>query len=265
MIKSRTKNEAFVAEEIPLILVVEDDLDLRMVVASELSEHFEVLEAGNGKDGLDRALESIPDLVVTDVMMPVMDGLEMCRELKTRPETSHVPVIMLTAKSAVESQVEGLETGADDYVTKPFLMELLVVRIQNLLKTRRMLRQRFSGESRTEADPAQHVEHEFMEQAESVVKEHLSDIAFKSEEIAAALNMGVRSLQRKMKAVTGGSPAGFINDVRMKQATRLLVESPLSITEIAFDVGCEDSSNFTKAFKHQYGVTPSAYRNEHRK
>jgi len=259
------RSELEAGSEMPLILVVEDDLDLRLVVASELRDQFEVIEAGNGKEGLAKALEFVPDLVVSDVMMPLMDGFDMCRELKTHPETSHIPVIMLTAKSAVESQVEGLETGADDYVTKPFLMELLTVRIQNLLKSRRMLQKKFSEESQSEAGLAQHVEYEFMEKAESVVKEHLSDTAFKSEEFAAALNMGVRSLQRKMKAVTGRSPAGFINEVRMKQAARLLVESPLSITEIAFEVGVEDSSNFTKNFKQQYGVTPSAYRSEHRK
>lgn len=163
--------------DVPLILVVEDDLDLRLVVAFELSEHFEVIEAGNGKDGLDLALEAIPDLVVTDVMMPVMDGLELCRELKTRVATSHIPVIMLTAKSAVENQVEGLQTGADDYVTKPFLIELLMARIQNLLKTRQTLRKRFSQEFTSVAKmiSEREVEGTFLKKAEAVVNEHLAE------------------------------------------------------------------------------------------
>lgn len=142
------KNKASADEEFekPTLLVVEDDSDMQRLIELELMDDYQVETAGNGRMGLEKALESIPDLVITDLMMPVMGGVELCTKLKSNTHTSHIPVIMLTAKDSVESQIEGLETGADDYVTKPFYMRLLKVRIHNLLESRRVLRERLGVE-----------------------------------------------------------------------------------------------------------------------
>jgi len=255
------KNEV----EMPWVLLVEDDLDLLSFIASGLEASFQVIKATDGQDGLDVALEYCPDVVVTDLMMPGMDGLSLCRELKTNPETSHIPVIMLTAKNTIESQLEGFETGADDYITKPFNLILLEARINNLLTTRRLLREQFRR-TLYSPDPSlaeYPMERKFLEEAVQVVETSCSDSAFKSEELASSLKMGLRSLQRKLKAVADKTPAKLINEVRMRRATKLLVNTSLSVTEIAFEVGCEGSSNFAKTFKQQYGLTPSKYRSAH--
>ena len=264
------RKEPFAYEEDDMeassVLLVEDDLDLLSFITSGLIANYQVIKAADGQDGLAAALEHCPDLVVTDLMMPGMDGLSLCRELKTNPATSHIPVIMLTAKKTVESQLEGLETGADDYITKPFSMVLLEARINNLLKTRRLLREKLA-KTLYASDPSlaeYPMERKFLEKAVKVVEEHYSDPAFKTEELAAALNIGLRSLQRKLKSVADQTPAKLINGIRMRHAARLLVGTALSVTEIAFEVGCEDSSNFTKIFKQEYGLTPSRYRSSHR-
>ena len=246
--------------EQPLILVVEDDADLLWYIASELRDDYTVETAVNGREGLDKAVDEIPDLVVTDLMMPIMDGTELCRELKTHPATSHVPVIILTAKTAVKDQVEGLESGADDYVTKPFHMQILKARIHNLLETRRMLRERFSRDLQNEEIPESKVDKAFMRRAVRLVEKNFTDPEFKPEAFADQLKIGVRSLQRKLKSLADTTPARFISEIRMKRAAHLLAESKLTVTEIAFEVGCEDSSHFARVFKQHYGITPSKYR-----
>ena len=245
------------------VLVVEDDAELLEFIASGLEEHgFETLRAAHGKEGLDRALEYIPDLVITDIMMPVMDGIALCNELKSNSLTAHIPVIMLTARNTVESQIKGLETGADDYITKPFLMTLLDVRIQNLLKTRRLLKERFRKElfNLNGKLPGNAAEQSFMELAYSTVDQYCGDADFRPEDFAAKMNMSMRNLQRKLKSMADISPLKFINGVRMAKAAKLLAGTELSVTEVSFEVGCEDTSNFTKLFKQQFNRTPSEYR-----
>lgn len=246
----------------PVILVVEDDADLLWYVASELREHFLVETAVNGHEALSKAMETVPDLVITDLMMPIMGGIELCRELKGNEATFHIPVIMLTAKTSMESHVEGLEAGADDYVAKPFPMPLLLARINNLLENRRMLRERFSDEFSeiNHAIPECSMDKAFMTRAVRIAQENLAEPEFKPDVFAAKMNMGVRSLQRKLKAVADLTPARFIIELRMKRAAELLANSRLTVTEIAFEVGCEDSSHFARMFKQHYGLTPSKYR-----
>ena len=254
------------SEDIPLILLVEDEADYRMLVASDLEEDYQVVEAANGKEGLAKALETIPDLVVTDLMMPVMDGIELCRRLKTGVETAHIPVVMLTAKTAVESQVEGLQTGADDYVTKPFHMTLLELRIRNLLERQTLLRKKFQQDflnlNRPEAEHS--AERGFLDRAYQVVEAQCGDPTFRPEDFAEALNMGMRSLQRKLKSAADSTPMKFITEVRMAEAAKLLAGSDQTITEIAFEVGCDDSSNFSKLFKQHFDMPPSQYRSTYR-
>lgn len=253
--------------ESPMILVVEDDVDILSFIGLELMEDYQVMQAVDGRDGLQKALEHIPDLVVTDLMMPGMNGFELCHELKENQHTSHIPVIMLTAKTSTEYQLEGLQTGADAYITKPFEMVLLQARIANLLESRRMLRERFRkmfipGELPTFLEQAK--DGDFLMQVNRVVEEHYADWNFRTEQFAFELGMSVRTLQRKLKAVADWSPGGFVNEFRMKRAAVLLSETELNITEITFQVGLDESSSFSRMFKKHYGMSPSEYRSSHR-
>jgi DNA-binding response OmpR family regulator len=250
--------------EKPTILVVEDDNDMRQYISSGLMIDYEVVEAVNGKDGLTKAIESVPDLIITDVMMPEMDGVAMCAELRAKLETSHIPIVMLTAKASVENQMQGLKTGADDYVTKPFHMQLLQVRIANLLESRRMLREKFRGDTPllTPAFSGQGPEKEFLDKAMSVLEEHYSEWEFKTDDFAAGMHMSRRTLLRKLKAVADRTPSEFILEYRMMKAAELLVNTSATIAEIAFQVGCDQATNFSRLFKKCHNSTPSEYRSE---
>jgi CheY-like chemotaxis protein len=252
-------------EQVPLILIVEDDSDICEFVTEGLPSSFRVVSAQNGKEGLQKAKELVPDLIVTDIMMPVMDGITMCRELKTGMETSHIPVIMLTAKTSLESQVEGLKTGADDYVTKPFHMELLRVRIANLLESRRILREKFLREYPVVPPviPNDAPDKEFLDKMSSVLEKNYTDPLFSTEEFASAMYMSRSSLWRKLKAVTDRTPSMYINEYRIAKAAELLLTTSRTVTEIAFDVGFEDSSNFSRTFKKHCRMSPVKYRDAH--
>ncbi|VGO23559.1 response regulator transcription factor [Pontiella sulfatireligans] len=250
------------ANDLPRVLVVEDDVDFRWYIAFGLKSDYDVLQAADGQDGLDKAREYIPDLIVTDLMMPVMDGISFCREVKSNPETSHIPVIMLTAKTSVQSQVEGLQTGADDYVTKPFNMALLVARIHNLLESRRKLRERFIQDVMVPNQPQMELspDQEFLRKIFEVLETHCADTDFSVELFAMKLNVGLRTLSRKLKALTGLTPAKMIWNVRLKKAAALLASSELRVTDIAYDVGFSDAAHFSRYFKQFYGMSPSEYR-----
>ena len=262
------------SEELPVILLVEDETDYRLLVASDLEEDYQVVEASNGKEGLEKALETIPDLVVTDLMMPVMDGIELCRRLKAGVETAHIPVVMLTAKTAVESQVEGLQTGADDYVTKPFNMLLLRTRINNLLETRRLLRRHFAREFAwsTEEDLCSEtldmpelrsdLDRAFWETLCRTLKAHYVDPDFNPDSLASKLNMSPRSLQRKIKALIDLTPVRLIGEYRLKKAEALLKDPEVHVTDVAFEVGFGDLSHFYRIFKKKHGMNPTGYREE---
>ncbi len=252
--------------EKPVLLLVEDDSDMRMFISSDLMDDYEVLEAVNGKEGLLKAVRFAPDLIVTDVMMPEMEGLALCAALKSRLETSHIPVVMLTAKVSVDSQIEGLKTGADDYVTKPFHMELLRVRIANLLESRRLLREKFRSEMPliTPTFLTRGPEKEFLNKALHILEENYSNWEFKAEEFAVGLHMSRRTLLRKLKAVADRTPSDFLLEYRMVKAAELLVNTSETVAEVAFQVGCEQATNFSRLFKKFHDITPSEYRNEHR-
>lgn len=252
-------------EGAPVILVVEDDADIREYISQGLEGDYRVVLAENGRIGLEKAKQAVPDLIVTDIMMPEMSGVEMCRHVKKSMETSHIPVVMLTAQASVEHQMEGLKTGADDYITKPFNMDLLTIRIANLLESRRKLRERFINEYSPLSMPVAEnaAEKVFLDHAETVMEEHYSDFEFRTDQFAAALNMSLRSMQRKFKAVLGRTPREFINEFRMAKAAELLVSTSKTIAEISFDVGIDEPTNFTRLFKSHVNMTPSQYRAEH--
>ncbi|MGB0372837.1 MAG: helix-turn-helix domain-containing protein [Opitutales bacterium] len=248
----------------PIILIVEDDRDFLEFLESEFEDKYQVITAQDGEEGWECANSQIPDLIVSDLMMPRMDGVELCAKVKTAPETSHVPFILLTAKSSTESQLKGLKTGADDYITKPFISEILQVRVDNLLESRKHLRERFSREFKTPGRPKieQSPDQEFLQSAFDVLEEFATDSEFSAEFFAEKMHISLRTLHRKMKALTGDTPAKLIWNVRLKKAAVLLRESDLRVTEIAFEVGFSESAHFSRMFKQFFGSSPSEYREE---
>lgn len=251
------------AQNRPVILLVEDNADVRAFVRGELRSRYTVLEAENGQQGLEQARQAQPDLVLSDVMMPVMNGVELCRQLKADRETSHLPVILLTARGSQEHQLEGLDSGADDYIAKPFSMPILLARVRNLLAARQQLRERF-GQEVTTVEAAELTTNRFDEkllnQAMEVVGNEMDNFEFGVEDLATALGMSSRTLRYKLKALVDQSPQTFIRTLRLKHAGQLLRESTDPVSEIAAQVGFLEPTHFSRAFKQQFRVSPTQYR-----
>jgi DNA-binding response OmpR family regulator len=256
----------------PLVLLVEDHPDVRAYLRDQFSaETYRVLEAVDGQAGLEIAQAHVPDLIVTDLMMPRMDGVELTRALKTDPATNHVPIILLTAKANIESRLEGLETGADDYLTKPFQPAELAVRVRNLIENRRRLREKYSQEIRQvvhqvreiKLDAAvvtvQSADDRFIQRALGVVEENLADEAFDVEAFAAAMALSRVQLYRKLKALTDQTPTDFIRTLRLRRAAQLLTQQMGNVAEVAYAVGYQNLSYFAKTFKELHGVAPSEW------
>jgi len=247
--------------EKPLLLIVEDNSDVRAYIRGHLEESYRISEAVNGNDGIDKALEYIPDLIVSDVMMPEMDGFELCGEIKKDKRTSHIPLILLTAKAASEDKIEGLQTGADDYIMKPFDVKELQVRVKNLIEQRKKLRERFNKEATipTQKGKYSQIDEEFLKKTMDVIKKHISEPEFNLDDFGKETGMSRTQLHRKVRALTNYSPHNFIRFIRLKHAAELLSKGAGNITEIAYDVGFSSLSHFAKAFKEQFGKTPSKY------
>ena len=252
----------------PILLVVEDNEDIGHYIADSLAHHFEVKLATNGKEGHDIAIETLPDIIVSDIMMPIMDGIEMCRTLKKDLRTSHIPIILLTAKDSIKDKEEGYLGGADSYLTKPFSAGLLHSRIENLLQTRRKLAKRFSKHAALNEkttlinDSLNKVDKEFIEKIEGVIAERLNSDRIDTGYLADKMCMSNSTLYRKIKAVTGLSTNEYIRKIRMKYAEKYLLEGKYNISEIAFKVGINNMFYFRQCFKEEFGVNPSEYLKE---
>lgn len=244
----------------PTVLVIDDTNDIRQYEHTLLQDDYIVLEAADGKEGLDVAKKEVPDLVICDVMMPVMDGLEFTQNLKTHTATSHIPVIMLTAKNLEEHRAEGYEHGADSYITKPFHSKVLLARIENLLKQRKLLKHLFQGTLEAEQEIADsHLEDrdkQFMKQLHAIIQKNLSDSEFGVEDIGKQIGLSRVQLYRKVKAMTGSSVVDLLRKARLAKAKRLLESRSMSVSEVAYDVGFSAPSYFTKCFKDEYGILP---------
>ena len=244
----------------PTVLVIDDNNDIRQYEHTLLQDDYIVLEAADGKEGLDVAKKEVPDLVVCDVMMPVMDGLEFTQNLKTHTATSHIPVIMLTAKNLEEHRAEGYEHGADSYITKPFHSKVLLARIENLLKQRKLLKHLFQGTLEAELEIADsHLEDrdkQFLKQLHAIIQKNLSDSEFGVEDIGKQIGLSRVQLYRKVKAMTGSSVVDLLRKARLAKAKRLLESRSMSVSEVAYDVGFSAPSYFTKCFKDEYGMLP---------
>lgn len=243
------------------ILIIEDNDELRAFIATCLETSYKVLQADNGSKGWDIAVGELPELIVTDVMMPEMDGNEFCRNLKNDERTSHIPVIMLTAKVAVAQQIEGLESGADIYLTKPFSVVVLQTYIANLLKSKEILRQHYSQKIFLEPSNVEvgTVDKKFMERLMKIVEDNLSNSEFSIPDLSRELGMSKAVLYKKFSALVKIPIAEFIKTLRFKKAAMLLLNDGFNISEVAWEVGFNDRKYFSKEFKKFYGKSPSEY------
>jgi DNA-binding response OmpR family regulator len=243
------------------ILIIEDDNDVRDFLKEEISHYFEVDVAADGISGLEKAKDTDVDLIVCDVLMPGMTGFEVVRQLKADFATSHIPIILLTALSSIESHLEGVESGADAYITKPFSPKLLLARIFKLIEQREKLRERFSNEPKMDkpAICTTDKDKQFAEDLLQVIEKELSNSQFNVDEFASIMGYGRTVFYRKVRGVTGYSPNEYIRIMRMKKAAELLSENKYTIAEVSYQVGICDPFYFSKCFKQQFGVSPSAY------
>jgi signal transduction histidine kinase/DNA-binding response OmpR family regulator/ligand-binding sensor domain-containing protein len=243
------------------ILVVEDNEDVRKYIVDSLSEEHQIAEAENGVEGKRIAEELNPDLIISDIMMPKMDGNELTRLLKNNESTSHIPIILLTAKSEQESKIEGLETGADDYLTKPFDTRELLVRIKNLIEQRKKLQEKFRREITVNPKDitVTSIDEQLLQRAINAVENNISDPDFDTTKMAREVGVSRMLLHTKIKALTGQSTGEFIRTLRLKRAAQLLQQGSGNVTQVAYDVGFQNLSYFAKTFRKQFGKSPSHY------
>jgi len=243
-----------------IVLVVEDNYDMREYIKEFLSKDYLVEEAVNGEQGVRKAEKIIPDLIISDMMMPKMDGNELTRILKNDEKTSHIPIIILTAKSGQENKLEGLKTGADDYLTKPFDIKELQIRIENLIKIRKNLQEKYSrGEVFQMHDERKlrKIDEEFLMKLVNIINEHISDENFSIEEFSYEVGMSRTQLHRKLKALVGKSASQYLRTIRLAKAKKMIEEGRGNISETAYSVGFSSPAYFTKCFKEEFGFSPS--------
>lgn len=253
-----------------IMLVVEDNRDICNYIAESFCDEFAIMTADNGRDGLKAAFSAMPDIIISDIMMPHMDGTEMCRRLKQDVRTNHIPVILLTAKDSMESKEESYESGADSFITKPFVRSLIASRVSNLLRQRRLLAAAYAGKDGDGGHDIQRkrtmlresmgrMERDFLDRIDSKIKEQIQSDGLDVDTLAACMNMSPSTLYRKMKALTGLSPNEYVRKYRMTYAEELLLEGKHTISEISFMVGISTAAYFRKCFKEEFGMTPSEY------
>lgn len=243
------------------ILLVDDNDDFRYFMRDMLKNDFSLLDASNGKEAWKKILEFSPDIIISDVMMPEMDGYELCKKVKNDLRTSHIPIILLTAHTALEQELHGLETGADDYITKPFNFDILLLRIHKMLELRSYRQERFKKQMNIQ--PAEititSLDEKLIQNAIKLVEDHIADSEYSVERLSKELGISRVHLYKKMISITGKSPIEFIRIIRLKRAAQLLRESQLHISEIAYQVGFNNPKNFSKYFKEEFDILPSQY------
>jgi len=247
--------------KLPILLIIDDNADIRSFIKKGFGEKYYIYEAENGLIGLEIANKIMPNIVITDLMMPVMDGIEFCNKIKSSQKTSHIPIVMLTAKTSQENEIEGLKTGADEYVRKPFDLELLELKISNILKHRKELRKRFNREITLQPNEVTVTSSDeiFLQNAIKIVEKHMMNSEFSVEMLVNEMNMSRSNLYLKTKELTGLSSSEFIRNIRLKRAVQLFETSDLSVKEIMYMTGFNTASYFSKCFKKQFGVIPSKY------
>ncbi len=241
------------------ILIIDDNADVRDYVKSLLKEEYTVIEAPDGRAGLKKAMKYVPDAIICDVMMPVMDGLECCRKLKTELQTSHIPVMLLTACSLDEQRIQGFECGADSYISKPFNSKLLLVRLRNLMDNHKRLKQFFGDKTTLSKEPVSDVDKGFVDRFRELIEENLADSELSVEDLGSKMGLSRVQLYRKIKALTNYSPNELVRIARLKKAASLLASSEKTISEITYEVGFTSPSYFTKCYKEYFGESPTDF------
>jgi YesN/AraC family two-component response regulator len=240
------------------LLIVEDSKDVAAYLTSLLAFKYEIHKAWNGVEGLELAVHVVPDLIISDVMMPVMDGFTLCQRLKQDIRTSHIPIILLTARNETASRMEGLSSGADAYLGKPFNKEELFIRIDKLITLRRELRDSLE---RMTSDPEIRAPHDkeyaFLKRVREILESHLSEDDFGIEDLSASMGMSRSQLYRKFSALTDTSVHQFIRNLRLTKARELLRSSDLNVTEVAYDTGFKNPSHFSRIYSEHFGIPPS--------
>jgi len=243
------------------LLIIEDNYDLRKFIGDSLKEKYNILEAENGKAGINIAFTMMPDLIVTDIMMPDLDSIQLCNRLKNDERTSHIPVIMLTAKATTDDRMAGLKSGADDYIIKPFNMSELVVRISNLVLLREKLRLKYNRFYALDAgkEISGSLDDKFLHKVLEIINRNLRDFSFDVGNLVEHLGMSRTHLTRKLKILTGLTPGALIRNIRLEKAAELLLKKGGNVTEVANSVGISNPSSFTKSFRDYFGVSPKDY------
>ena len=241
------------------ILIIDDNADVRDYVKSLLKEEYTVIEAPDGRAGVKKAMKYVPDAIICDVMMPVMDGLECCRKLKTELQTSHIPVMLLTACSLDEQRIQGFECGADSYISKPFNSKLLLVRLRNLMDNHKRLKQFFGDKTTLSKESVSDVDKGFVDRFRELIEENLADSELSVEDLGSKMGLSRVQLYRKIKALTNYSPNELVRIARLKKAASLLASSEKTISEITYEVGFTSPSYFTKCYKEYFGESPTDF------
>lgn len=247
-----------------IVLVVEDNSDVRAYIREQLEDDYKVIEGSNGEIGVSIAQSEIPDLIITDVMMPRMDGYTFCKEIRSDEKTSHIPIIMLTAKAGLDDRIEGLETGVDDYLTKPFSAKELKVRVKNLIIQREKLRKRFSTSTVIKPSDvsAVSIDQEFLQKVILAIENKFEEVKFSVEDLADEVCMSVSQLNRKLNALISQPAGQFIRSLRLQRAADLLKKNSGTVAEICYKVGFNDQAYFSRAFKKQFGISPTDYKKD---
>ena len=245
----------------PTILIAEDNHDLREFIKSILNNKYNVIEAENGAIALDIARKDSPDIIISDILMPEMDGKQLCVQIKQDIQTCHIPFIMITALSSETDQIEGLTVGADDYITKPFNPEILKTKIKNVLKSRELISRRYATLSALEPEEfvTEDKDATFLLEIIEFIKANVSNPDLKVDDLSKNAGMSRSPFFKKLKNLTGKTPNDFIRDIRLNQAAKLLLKSDLNITEIAYQTGFTSPKYFRECFKKQFGESPSQY------
>jgi YesN/AraC family two-component response regulator len=250
-------------QTLPQMLIVEDTAEVRTYVKSIFENSYTILEATQGEEGWTKALENIPDIIISDVMMPVMDGITLCKKLKADKHTCHIPLILLTARTSLIFKVEGLETGADEYLNKPFNPRVLELKVRNLLRLRTQMREAFTDNKTLSIEPKRvtlnSADELFIQQTMESIEANMTNAEFAIEDLCRDVAMSRMQLYRKLKALTGLSANEFIRTMRLKRAAQLLEQNQLTIAEVTYEVGFSDLPYFRECFKKMFGVTPSEY------